>query len=91
MNQAMNPEKPNKVSDVATQLEQWSALVESLEKYGPANSLPLPSRVTALRITLSHAGDWCDDWQQDCYKIPEVLNIDTCQSLLLKCEDWARK
>ena len=33
MNFAMNPEKPKKITDVATTLEQWSALVESLEKY----------------------------------------------------------
>ena len=67
MNLAMNFEKPNKLSDVVSQLEQWSVLVETLEKYGPACSLPLPFRVTALRIIMTHAGDWFDDWQRDCF------------------------
>ena len=57
MNLAMNPEKPTKVTDVSTTLEQWSALVESLEKYGEAYSLNLPFRVTALRVIMGQASD----------------------------------
>ena len=55
---AMNPDKPENFSEVASQLEQWTALVETLEKYGPAYSLNLPFRVMALRTIMSHAGDW---------------------------------
>ena len=36
MSLAMNPDKPKKVAEVASQLEQWAALVETLEKHGPA-------------------------------------------------------
>ena len=54
-NLAMNPDKPKKVSDVSTQLEQWTALVESLETYEPSYSLGLPFRVTALQGTVTHA------------------------------------
>ena len=30
MSLAMNPDKPKKIADVASQLEQWTALVETL-------------------------------------------------------------
>ena len=38
-----------------------------------------------------HANDWFDEWQQGCYRTPDMLNIDTFQKLYSKCEDWARK
>ena len=68
MKLAMAPEKPNKISDVPPHLGQWSALVETLQKYASAYSRPSPCRGTALRAINSHAGDWFDDWQQDCFK-----------------------
>ena len=53
MNLAMNPDKPNNIANVASQFEQWSALVETLETYGTAYSLPLSFRITALRVIMS--------------------------------------
>ena len=47
MNLAMNPQTPKKSAEVSTFLEQWSALVENLEKYGDAYSLNLPFIVAA--------------------------------------------
>ena len=90
-NLAMNPDKPKKVTDVSTQLEQWTALVESLETYGPSYSLGLPFRVTALQVIMHHASEWFDSWQSECYKTPDALTIDSYQKLYQKCEDWARK
>ena len=91
MSLAMNPDKPKKVGDVASQLEQWTALVETLEKYGPAYSLNLPFRITALRTIMSHAGDWFEGWHQDTFKTPDSLTQENYQKLYVKCEDWARK
>ena len=65
VNLAMNPEKPKKITDVSTTLEQWSALVESLEKYGTAYSLNHPFRVTAPRVIMSHASDWFNSWENE--------------------------
>ena len=76
MNLAMNPEKLKKITDVSTTLEQWSALVESLEKYGAAYSLNLPFRVTALRVIMSHASDWFNSWENECFKTPDALNME---------------
>ena len=90
-NLAMNPDKPNQLSEVPTQLEQWTALVESLEKYGDAYSLGLPFEVTALRVLMGHASDWFDSLQRECYQTPGVLTIETCKTLNQTCEDWARK
>ena len=90
-NLAMNPDKPKKVTDVSTQLEQWTALVESLETYGPSYSLGLPFRVTALQVIMHHASEWFDSWQAECYKTPDALTIDPYQKLYQKCEDWARE
>eukprot|EP00959_Pyramimonas_sp_CCMP1952_P126599 2647716-Pyramimonas_sp.AAC.1 len=72
----MSPAAQYNVIDEATQLEQWSALVESFEKYGRACSLPVPCRVAALRVTMTRGGDWFDDWQQDCFKMSELLNVE---------------
>ena len=91
MNLAMNPDKPKKITDVSNALEQWSALVEGLEKYGNAYSLNLPFRVTALRVIMGHASDWFDSWQHDCYKTPDALTYEAYQKLYRKCEDWARR
>ena len=91
MNLAMYPEKPKKITDVSSALEQRSALVEGLEKYGNAYSLNLPFRVTALRVIMGHASDWFDSWQHDCYKTPDALTQDAYQKLYRKCEDWARR
>ena len=91
MNLAMKPEKPKKVTDVSTSLEQWSALVEGLEKYGNAYSLGLPFRVTALQVIMHHASDWFDSWQHDCYKTPDALTLEAYLKLYRKCEDWARR
>ena len=91
MNLAMNPERPRQVTDVAPQLEQWCALVETLAKYGSSYSLGLPFWVTALRIIMSHAGDWFGGWQKECSKPPEALDNDSYQKLYTRCEDWARK
>ena len=91
MTLAMRPEPPKKVSDVATQLEQWSALVENLEKFGDSYALNLPFRVTALRTIMHHANDWFDSWQAECYKTPDSLNMEAYLKLYRKCEDWARK
>ena len=87
----MNPEKPKKIIDVSTTLEQWNALVESLEKFGDAYSLNLPFRVTAFRVILGHASDWFDSWQNECYKTPDALNMGAYQKRYRKCEDWARR
>ena len=57
MSQAMNPDPPKKVTETVSQLEEWSALVENLEKYGTAYVLPLPFKVTALRAIMVHAND----------------------------------
>ena len=73
MSLAMNPDKPKNIGDVASQLEQWTVLVGTLEKYGPAYSLNLPFRITALRTIMSHAGDWFEDWHQDNFKTPDCL------------------
>ena len=91
MNLAMNPEKPKKITDVSTALEQWSALVEGLEKYGDDYRLGLPFRVTALRVIMGHASDWFDSWEHDCYKTPDALNSEAYLKLFRKCEDWARR
>ena len=91
MSLAMNPDKPKKIADVASQLEQWTALVETLEKYGPAYSLPLPFRITALRTIMTHAGDWFEGWHQENFKTPDSLTMENYQKLYVKCEDWARK
>ena len=92
MNLAMHPEKPQKVTDVSITLEQWSALVESLEKYGDAYSLPLHFRVTALRaIIMGHASDWFDSWQNECYKTPGASNQESYQQLNRIREFWARQ
>ena len=87
----MNPDKPKKIAEVASQLEQWTALVETLEKYGPAHSLNFPFRITALRTIMSHAGDWFEERHQDHFKTPESLTQENYQKLYVKCEDWARK
>ena len=76
---------------MATQLEQWSALVENLEKFGDAYALNLPFRVTALRTIMHRANDWFDSWQAECYTTPDSLNMDAYLKLYRKCEDWARK
>ena len=76
---AMRPEHPKKVTEVATQLEQWSALVESLEKFGDARAINLPFRVTALRTIMHHASDSFDGWQSECYKTPDSLNLEAYQ------------
>ena len=76
---------------MSTTLEQWSALVESLEKYGAAYSLNLPFRVTALRVIMSHASDWFNSWENECFKTPDALNMETYLKLYRKCEDWARR
>ena len=91
MSLAMNPDKPKKIADVASQLEQWTALVETLEKYGPAYSLPLPFRITALRTIMTHAGEWFEGWHQDTFKTPDSVTQENYQKLYVKCEDWARK
>ena len=91
MTLAMRPEAPKKVTEVAAQLEQWSALVESLEKFGDACALNLPFRVTALRAIMHRASDWFDSWQAECYKTPDSLNLEAYQKLCRRCEDWARK
>ena len=87
----MNPEHPKKPRDVAAKLEEWSALVELLEKYGPAYTLGLPFKLTALRRIMIHAEDWFDEWQQGFYSTPDGLTPETYQKLYAKCEDWARK
>ena len=87
----MNPVKSKKITDVSTTLEQWSALVESLEKYGEAYSLNLPFRVTALRVIMGHASDWFDSWQNECYKTPDALTLEAHQKFYRKREDWARR
>ena len=91
MTSAMRPDTPKKVTEVATQLEQWSALVESLEKFGDARALNLPFRVTALRAIMHRASDWFDSWQTECYETPGALNLEAYQTLYRRCEDWARK
>ena len=57
MNLVMNPGMSRNITQVALQLEQWSALVETLEKYGSAYSLSLPFRVIALGVIMRFAGD----------------------------------
>ena len=91
MGLAMNPERPKKISDVAGRLEKWNQLVNALEKYGPAYSLGLPYRVTALKSIMCHATEWFDAWQAECYRTPDLLSEATYQKLFAKCEDWARK
>ena len=81
MNLAMNPEKPSKVIQVSTTLEQWSALVESLEKYGDAYPLNVPFRVAALRVIMGHASDWFDSWQNECYKTQHALYLEAYHKL----------
>ena len=71
MSQAMNPESPKKVKEVAAKLEEWSALVETLEKYGTSYTLGLPFKVTALPKIMVHAEDWFDEWQQGFYSTPD--------------------
>ena len=66
-------------------MEQWSALVESLEKYGDAYSLNMPFRVTALRAIMGSANDWLDSWHNECYKTPGASNTEACQKLCRKC------
>ena len=87
----MNPDPPKKVTETMSRLEEWSALVENLERYGTAYVLPLLSKVTALRAIMVHANDWFDEWQQSCYRSPDAPDVDTYQKLYVKCEDWARK
>ena len=53
----MNPGKPEKKSDVASLLGHWAALVETLEKYGPACSSNLPFRIDASRAVMTRARD----------------------------------
>eukprot|EP00959_Pyramimonas_sp_CCMP1952_P461239 9481258-Pyramimonas_sp.AAC.4 len=45
MSQAMNPEQPKKVTETAAKLEEWSAVVESREKYGKDIHYRFPSRL----------------------------------------------
>ena len=84
----MKPDKPKKMGDVAFQLEQLAALVETPEKYGTARSLNLPFRTTALRTIMSHAGDWCEEWHQNHFKTPDSLTQENYQKLHVMCEDW---
>ena len=91
MNSAMNPVKPKKVTDVASHLEHWKALVESLEKFGSAYSLNLPFRITALRVIMHHAEDWFDEWYKTNIPNNESLTEKNYQALYIKCEVWARK
>ena len=87
----MSPDEPRHMAGFVTDLEQWSAPVETLvEKFGPAYSLPPPFGVTALRVIARRAGDRFDDRRQDCFKknAPESLIIESHQKLFAECEDW---
>ena len=53
MRLAVTPCRPRKIGDARA----ITALVKTLEKYGPACSLNLPFRSTALRTIMTHAGD----------------------------------
>merc|ERR1712086_629054 len=55
------------------------------------DSLPLPFRITALRVIMTHAGEWFEGWHQDIFKTPDSLTLENYQKLYIKCEDWARK
>ena len=87
----MNPDEPERAGEVAAELEEWSALVETLEKHGTARALLLPFKVTALRASMTHASDWLDEWQQGFYGTLNVLNLDTYQKPRTKRADWARE
>ena len=87
----MNPEPPKKATEVASKLEEWSSLVEALEKHGSTYVLPLLFRVTALRNIMTIARDWFDEWHQDLIKTPDALTQDTYNKLYIKCEEWARR
>ena len=82
----MNPDAPRKLRDVSAKLEEWRALVEALEKHGPAYELGLPFRVTALRKIMVHAEDWFV--QNRFWSTPVCLTQETYQKLYTKCEDW---
>eukprot|EP00959_Pyramimonas_sp_CCMP1952_P274569 5739839-Pyramimonas_sp.AAC.1 len=60
----MEPDRPNEISDTSVQLERWSALAEKLDKRGNSYELPLPFKITALKLIMAHAGEWFDDGQQ---------------------------
>ena len=94
MSVVMKPEKPKKINQGASQLEQWSALVETLEKYGSAYSLSCPFlRVAAQGVIVHFAGDWFDDLQRDCFNnnSPDALTMGRRIKRRAKREDWARK
>ena len=76
---------------MAVQLEQWTACVESLGKYGTTYFLGLLFRVTALHAIMAYAGDRVDDWQRGRCKTPDAMTEDAYGKLQAKREDWARK
>ena len=60
-------------------------------KYGPAYSLNLPFRITALLTIMSHAGDWFEGRRQDCFNIPDSLTPEKYQTRYVRCKYLARK
>eukprot|EP00959_Pyramimonas_sp_CCMP1952_P104938 2193615-Pyramimonas_sp.AAC.1 len=56
MSLAMSPDKFRNIICVTSQFEQWTSLVETLEKYGLACSLNLLFRIAALGGIVSPAG-----------------------------------
>ena len=80
-----------KANLVSTTLEHWAGMVESLEKCGGACRFKLPFRVTALRVIVSHASDWFDNKQRECYKTLDDLAPEACHNMYQQCEVWERE